>query len=175
MDATIYCLMDASGTVHVKDGAGSYAEVAAAEGLDENSCQLYRFDLTTRRMAADRGSSAGDHLVHAYLDRYLGTPEKLVQFAAEGHLPKLVLMNLVVPEKRQAYVDACAAIEQAYTDACAANNEPCLEGGCALDAAEGEICLQPLLHAGLDYQKSCAAEWIKLFADAHNRIDTWRA
>ena len=175
MEGTIYCLVDASGTVHLKDGAESYSAIAAAGGLDENTCQMYRFDLINRRLLADRGTPAGNRAAHTYIDRYVGTPDKLVQYAAEGHLPKLVLMNLVAPEKRKGYVDACAVIEKTYTDECVAKNDPCLESGCALDVAEGEICLQPLLSAGIEYQKACAAEWIKLFANPGNRIDAWRS
>ena len=172
MEGTIYCLVDARGAVHVKDGAESYSEVGAAGGLDENTCQMYRFDLINRRLMADRGTPAGDRAAHTFIDRYVGTPEQLVQFAVEGHLPKPVLMNLVTPEKRKAYADACAIIEKAYTDECAAKNDSCLESGCAI---EGEICLQPLLLAGIEYQKSCALEWIKLFADPGNRIDAWKS
>jgi hypothetical protein len=171
MEGTIYCLVDASGTVHVTDGAESYSEAAAAGGLDENACQTYRFDLINRRLLTDRGTPAGDRAAHTYVDRCVGTPERLVQFAAEGHLSKAVLMNLVPPDKRKAFVDACAVVEKTYTDDCAAKNDPCLESGCAV---EDEICLQPLLRAGIEYQKSCAAEWIKLFADPRNRIDAWK-
>jgi hypothetical protein len=111
-------------------------------------------------------------VARAYIDGSVGTPEKLMQFAAEGHLPKNALMDLIVPDKRKAYADACAVIERTYTEACAATNEPCLEAGCAID---DEICLQPLLRAGVEYRKQCGAEWIKLFADARNRIDVWRS
>jgi hypothetical protein len=106
-----------------------------------------------------------------YMNRFVGTPEKLVHFAEEGHLPKRVLLNLVTSDKRPAYLEACTAIERAYTKACTATNDPCLASGCAV---EDGICLQPLLRAGVEYQQSCAAEWIKLFADSRNRIETWR-
>ena len=32
-----------------------------------------------------------------------------------------------------------------------------------------EVCLQPLLRAGTEYHKACAAEWVKLFANRENR------
>ena len=99
------------------------------------------------------------------------TPADLMAFAEEGRLPKQVLASLLTRESRQQYLDACAAIERRYTEACTANNDPCLEGGCA---AEGEICLQPLLRAEVDYQKACTAEWMKLFENPANRIDAWK-
>lgn len=174
MEGMIYCLVDASGTVHVKDGAQSHSEVAADGGLDEHACQTYRFDLIDRRLLTDRGTPAADRAAHAYVDGYVGTPEKLVRFAVEGHLPKGVLMNLVTTDKRKAFLDACAVIEKRYTDDCAAKNDPCLESGCSIAGVEGETCLQPLLRAGVEYPKACAAEWIKVFGDARNRIDAWK-
>ena len=171
MEATIFCLVDVGGRAHVKDGAESYADVAAACGLDDKTCQQYRFDLSDRRLLTDRGSPANDRVVRAYMDQHVGTPEQLMTFAAEGHLPKQVLLNLVTIGKRRAYLDACAVIEKKYTDDCAAKNDPCLESGCAV---EGEICLQPLLRAGSEYHKACAAEWIKTFANPRNRIEVWR-
>jgi hypothetical protein len=64
-------------------------------------------------------------------------------------------------------------IERRYTEACTAKNDPCLESGCSVEG-EDEICLQPLLNAGIEYQKACAAEWIKLFRVPRNRIDAWK-
>jgi hypothetical protein len=34
---------------------------------------------------------------------------------------------------------------------------------------DGEVCLQPLLRAGTEYHKACAAEWTKLFVIRENR------
>jgi hypothetical protein len=82
-----------------------------------------------------------------------------------------VLANLLELRHRHAYLDACAAIEKKYTENCTATNDPCLESGCAL---EGEICLEPLMRAGVEYHQACAAEWIKVFADPRNRIDAWK-
>lgn len=169
---TIFCLLETAGSMHVKDGAGSYSEIAEADGLNQNACEQYRFDLVNRRLLMDRGTSAGDRTARAYIDRSVGTPERLLTFAADGHLPKDTLTHLIVPEKRKAYADACAVIEKAYSEACAATKDPCLESGCSVE--NGEICLQPLLRAGAEYRKRCAAEWAKFFADSRNRIDAWR-
>ena len=38
----------------------------------------------------------------------------------------------------------------------------CLESGCAIDQAAGEVCLQPLLRAGRDYDAACSGQWVKL-------------
>ena len=107
----------------------------------------------------------------AEVDQCVGTSEELMKFAEQGRLPKSVLVNLLDIEHRQAYLDACAVIEKQYTEDCTATNDPCLEAGCAV---KGEICLQPLLRAGIAYHKACAAEWIKRFADPRNRIDAWK-
>ena len=171
MEAAIYCRVDAGGTVHVRDAAEPDADIAADGGLDDTACQTYRFDLTSRRLLVDGGAPASSRAARIYIDQHVGTPERLMTFAAEGHLPKQVLLNLVTPAKRQAYLDACAVIEKQYTDDCAAKNDPCLESGCAV---EGEVCLQPLLRAGIEYHKACAAEWIKVFANPRNRIEVWR-
>ncbi len=171
MEDTIYCLVDTGGTVYVQDGADSYADVAAHCALNEDECEEYRFDLTNRRWLKDRGRPTSDRAVRTYIDQCAGTPDRLMTFAAEGHLPKRTLLNLITPDKRQAYLDACTAVEKKYTDDCAAENDPCLEPGCAV---ENEICLQPLLKAGIEYHKACAAEWIKMFANPRNRIEVWK-
>lgn len=92
---------------------------------------------------------------------------RLLKYAEEGRLTKHALATTLTPEPRRQFLDACAAIEKKYTDQCAAAKDPCLESGCS---AEGEICLQPLLRAGTEYHKACAAEWAKLFADHANRL-----
>ena len=171
MDAMIYCLVDAGGKVYVKDGAQSHADVAADFGLDEHACEAYRFDLATRRLLRDRGDGANDRAARTHVLQYVGTPEKLMTFAAAGRLPKRVLLRLLAVGSRQPYLDACAVVEKTYTDDCARQNDPCLESGCAV---EGEICLQPLLRAGIDYQAACAAEWVKFFANVGNRVDAWK-
>lgn len=100
--------------------------------------------------------------------------EQLKRLAADGHLTKDALAQLLVPEQRKAYSDACNAIEMAYTQACKASGDPCLESGCSIDHEHGETCLQPLINAGVEYHKKCAVEWAKFFADPRNRIDAWK-
>lgn len=104
-------------------------------------------------------------------DRCIGAAEHVIALAWEGRLSKHLLAGLLIPARRQEFLEACGRIEKRYTEECTAKNDPCLESGCAV---EGEICLQPLLRAGDDYLKSCAAAWVALFADPHNRIDAWR-
>lgn len=171
MDGTIYCLVDARGNVYSKDGADSHSSVAAEFGLNERECHCYRFDLTSRRLVADRATPSTNVAARTYLDQRVGTPEKLMAFAEEGHLPKSALVTLLNIENRRPYLEACAAIEKRYTEQCTAKDEPCLESGCAL---EGETCLQPLLEAGIEYQKACAAEWVGRFQNPQKRIDIWR-
>lgn len=107
----------------------------------------------------------------ANIDRSALTAEQLMRIAEYGVLPKHALMSLLDIEYRQAFLDACAVVERKYTEECTATNDPCLESGCAL---EGEICLQPLMRAGIEYEKACATEWIKLFADPRKRIEVWK-
>ena len=65
MDSTIYCLVDATSHVYVKDGAASHAEVAAHFDLDAHVCEAYRFDLAARRLQVDRGKPASDRAARA--------------------------------------------------------------------------------------------------------------
>ena len=104
-------------------------------------------------------------------DTCIGTIEHVIALAWEGRLSKNLLATLLGPDHRPAYLEACGRIEKRYTDECTAKNDPCLESGCAL---EGEACLQPLLDAGADYHKACAAAWVAFFADPRNRIERWR-
>lgn len=173
MDDTMYCLVDPHGKVYVKHGAGSFADVAHEFGLTESHCQEYRFDLTTRRLQVCRATPSGALAAQDYINRRLGSPERLMAFAEEGHLPKQVLVNLLSIDNRRPYLESCARIERNYTEACAAQNDPCLESGCSVEN-EDETCLQPLLNAGVEYQQACAAEWIRLFRTPANRIDAWK-
>ena len=102
---------------------------------------------------------------------FTGAPEHLIALAQQGQLSKELLVGLLAREKRQAYLNACTAIEKGFTEDCTASGDPCLEGGCAL---EGDICLQPLLRWHSDYLKACGQEWARLFVDPRNRSDTWR-
>jgi len=128
-------------------------------------------DATMNFLVDASGPTASEIADRTFLDGRLDSPETLMTFAEEGHLTKGILVQLLDVESRQAYLDACAVIEKKYTEDCTAMNDPCLESGCAV---EGEICLQPLLRAGTEYHKACAAEWIKLFADPRHRIDAWK-
>jgi hypothetical protein len=172
MDSNIYCLVDASGHVYVKDGAGSHSEVAANFGLDALVCEAYRFDLAARRLLVDRGKPASDRAAQAYWDRHVGTPDKLMVFAAEGRLPKQVLASLLGADDALAYRNACAVIEKQYTNDCPTKNGPCLEEGCAVDG-EGENCLEPLLRAGPEFHRACGAAWTRLFEDPRHRTQAW--
>jgi hypothetical protein len=170
MDCNIYCLVDASGHVYVKDGAVSHSEVAENFGLDAHACHTYRFDLAARRLLVDRGRPASDRVAHAYWDQQVGSPEKLMTFAAEGHLTKQVLGTLLDADDARAYLAACTVIERQYTAECGEKGDPCLESGCAL---EGEVCLEPLLRAGGEYHQACGAAWRTLFEDPRHRAKAW--
>ena len=89
--------------------------------------------------------------------------EQFMRRAEEGQVPKDALADMLEPSTRRAYLEACAAIERRYTEACDAAGDPCLESGCSIDHEHGEVCLQPLLRAETEYQKACAAEWLKLY------------
>jgi len=171
----MYCLVDGKGVVYTKDGADSYAEVAALHGLDESTCGRYRFDFVTRRLLEDQPSRGGDGTVNAFLFRQIGTPERFMRYAADGHVPRQSLINLLESDNRKKYAVTCAEIERSYTAACRANNDPCLESGCSMDQGSGDICLQPLLAAGDEYDKACVFEWAKLFSDPDKRIAAWRS
>jgi hypothetical protein len=99
------------------------------------------------------------------------TPETVMRYATEGRMSKQLLTSLLTPQSRPSFLAACAEIENAYTVACATSGNPCLSSGCS---CEGEVCLEPLLRAGAEYQRKCGTEWAKLFADEHRRDGTWR-
>ena len=170
MESDIYCLVDASGHVYVKDGAVSHAEVATHFALDALVCDAYRFDLAARRLLVDSRKAATELAAHTYWDQRVGNPEKLMTFAAEGHLTKQVLGTLLEADDRRAYLETCTAIERQYTVDCTKTDDPCLEAGCA---AEGEICLEPLLRAGRGYHRACGVAWKALFADPQHRSRAW--
>jgi hypothetical protein len=173
MDAILYYLVDPHGKVYVKHEAQSFAEVAREFGLTESTCQEYRFDLSTRRLLVDRATPASALAVQEYVSQRVGSPDRLMKFAEEGHLPKNILVNLLRFDQRRPYLDACTQVERRYTEACTAKNDACPESGCSVEG-EDEVCLQPLLNAGIEYQQTCAAEWLKLFRAPANRIDAWK-
>jgi hypothetical protein len=174
MDGTIYCLVDTGGKVYGDDLAESHADLAAHFALNESECQKYRFDVVDRRLLTDQATPSTALAAQAFLNQRVGTAERLMQFAEEGHLSKDVLARLLDVESRRPYLAACAAIEREYTGECGGTNDTCLESGCSIDRAAGEACLQPLLSAGVEYHKACAAEWINLFTRPQHRIDAWK-
>jgi len=101
----------------------------------------------------------------------LVAPQHVISLALAGRLPKPALANLLTARARRPFYDACGSIEMSYTEACRAKGDPCLESGCS---AEGERCLQPILAAGIDYDKACGAAWAPLFEDPANRDPGWR-
>lgn len=173
MDAIMYCLVDPHSTVYVTPGAESYAEVAREFGLTESECHEYRFDLAARRFLVDRGSPPSALAVQEHVSQQVGTPDLLMGFADRGHLPKHVLANLLTLDQRQRFLNACTQLERQYTEECTARNDPCLESGCSV-AGGAEICLQPILRAGIEYHRACAAEWRKLFCLPRNRLEAWQ-
>jgi len=93
------------------------------------------------------------------------TPDELMNLAGEGRFTKDELAGFLAIESRRPFLDACGHIERTFTENCA-QHEPCMEAGCS---AAGEICLQPLLHAGSAYYKACAAAWLPVFREPKNR------
>jgi hypothetical protein len=168
----IYALVDATGNVYVEHGATSYVEVAEKHGLGDQACDRYRFDLVQRRLVQDRGGFHSRRAARAYFVRHVGSPQKLMLLAREGRVPKHALATLLVVRDRPTYLEACAAVERRCTEACAAAGDPCLPSGCAMEGQE--ICLQPLVRAGVEYQQACGAEWVKWFASPRHRIDAWQ-
>jgi hypothetical protein len=174
VEAAVYCLVDSGGTVHVTRGATSYADVAAACGVDENACRKYRFVLPARRLVADQNDPSSERSASLFLANCVGTPERLMAFAAEGWVTREALLELLSAPARAAFLDACGAIERQYTEACAAADDPCLESGCAIAGENGERCLQPLLRSRADYDRACTDAWLRSFAAAGNRVEVWR-
>ena len=160
MDSTIDVVVDARGKVFF------------AEGMEPPAGHVHRFELSTRRMLGKCDDPTHNRAALNFVNQCVGTPGKLMEYAADGGLPKAVLLQLLATETQRTYLDACAAIEKQFTDECVASNDPCLESGCAV---EGEVCLQPLLRDGSGYRKRCAAVWIELFANPRNRVEAWRS
>lgn len=91
---------------------------------------------------------------------------ELIQRAEQGDMSKQMLADLLMPESRYAFLEACAQVERAFRDQCAAEGDFCLESGCAM---EGDACLEALLKAGPEYHKACARVWLPIFSDPRNR------
>ena len=111
------------------------------------------------------------HVADAEVVAYLGSPDRLMKVAAEGHLSNFVLASLLESDSRQQFLNACAALERRFTAECPSHGETCLADGCAMD---GEVCLQALLKAGSAFQQACAAEWVRLFTVEGNRVAAWK-
>jgi hypothetical protein len=99
------------------------------------------------------------------------TPTELMTLAGDGLYSKAALARLLTPEASDEFLAACGAIEVKLTEECTATDDPCLEDGCAM---EGEVCLQAILKTGTRYSKAYATEWIAVFSNPANRIESWR-
>jgi len=171
MDTTLYCLLGHDGDLHITGNTTSFADFAAACGLNEPECEEAHFDLATRSLVMDRVTPAGAERVRAFVDGHVSSPERPVEFAVQGEMPEAVLTGPLVLDDRPSYLRACERIERAYTEACAASHDSCLASGCS---AEGEVCLQPLLRAGAEYHVACAEAWARLFRSPAHRVDAWQ-
>ena len=96
----------------------------------------------------------------------IASPNQLIELARAGHFSKPDLAELLNPNARKTFLNFCASIEKRYTEACTSKHDPCLEGGCALD---GEVCLQPLENAGVEYDRACGNAFVELYLDPKNR------
>jgi hypothetical protein len=106
-----------------------------------------------------------------FVKECIGDPRRLMKLAEEGRLSKAVLATALAPGYRDAFLDACAAIEKRVTEACAAKGDFCIGSECAV---EGEVCLEAILDAEPDFSRAVGAEWIAIFADPNHRIAAWR-
>jgi hypothetical protein len=95
----------------------------------------------------------------------------VIKHVARGSRSKAELAKLLRRPPRVAFLAACAKIERRYTEECIAANGLCPGSRCS---GQGEICIVPLLRAGCEYRKACAAEWGRLFAQPANRIPAWQ-
>lgn len=163
------CWVDKLGCIYSKDDP-RYPPI---DGLAE-----FRFDLEVRQTVFVAGSSIFDNfqfyrrIVDQHFESLVGTPEKLMEFAKEKKLPKRILAKLLEFNARRFYSQACGALEKSLTEACKKNNDPCLEGGCAM--SEGESCLNACLAADQFYHETCVDIWIEMFKNPDNRIDVWK-
>ncbi len=94
------------------------------------------------------------------------SPNETIELAKAGQVLKFDLAQLLNPAARKTFLNFCASIERRYTEACTAKGDPCLESGCAL---EGEVCLQPLENAQLEYARACGSAFVELYLDPANR------
>ena len=95
---------------------------------------------------------------------------QMMELAGEGYLPKAAMANLLQPDARWRFLEACEHVEKDFTARCAAKGDFCLASGCAL---EGEACLDALIQAGPEFYRACARAWLPLFREQKNRADGW--
>jgi hypothetical protein len=177
----ILCLVDSVGHLYTDDGTGSsYASLASTAGVRQAVCWTFQLDLEYRRVmkaAAPGELPPGDPVAERaaleFLERCVATPEAVMAFARGHRLQKAELAKLVIPQKRAAYLEACAAMERRITGACRDRRDPCLEDGCAFEE-NGEACLNAVLSSSDRTRLGWVDLWIDLFKDVANRIETWR-
>jgi hypothetical protein len=99
------------------------------------------------------------------------TSAELIESAEHGLCSKAELAELLAPDARHAFLDACAKIERRFRDECAGHGDLCLESGCAM---EGEACLDALLKAGPAYPIAYGRAWTAIFSDPRNRAEGWK-
>jgi hypothetical protein len=97
----------------------------------------------------------------------VNSPDQLMRLAEEGALTKAELAELLEPDSRHVFLEACRQIERALTDDCIKRGDFCLESGCPIE--EGEVCLDAILKTGTVYHKACASAWLPIFRDPRNR------
>jgi hypothetical protein len=98
----------------------------------------------------------------------INTPEQLMSLAEQGAFSKAELAELLEPDSRHVFLEACRQIEKAITDECIKRGDFCLESGCPME--EGEVCLDAILKSEPNYHKACADAWIPIFRDPRNRV-----
>jgi hypothetical protein len=97
----------------------------------------------------------------------INSPEQLMRLAEQGALSKFELAELLEPDSRHVFLEACRQIERGITDDCIARGEFCLQSGCPLD--EGEVCLDAILETEPRYHQACATAWLPIYKDPRNR------
>ena len=97
----------------------------------------------------------------------VASPSQVIERARAGEWSKFELAELLNSNARKTFLNFCGAIEKRYTEACTEAHDPCLESGCAL---EGEVCLQPLERAGVEYDRACGSAFVELYLDPKNRV-----
>jgi hypothetical protein len=182
----IACLVDKEGVLYTKDGVNSYSELAKIFGVNENDCLRYGFSLVHRKMVLmkDKETSQSpswakesyNSIAQDFFDKNFSTIEGLLDFVKRGNVSRLELVTLLIPEKRQTYVNICSDIERVITYECGTSGDICLEEGgvCPFIDDSDEVCLQACLSAGVSYYEACITAWYELFKSNENRVVAWR-